>query len=229
MAPDSHFRPHPTSASKGNPSTRFLLEPGHEPFPSQELAHFQVFARSSQMEHIRNAGGIQRYGCGSKPFNPLTKSFFFFFKCLGNTTFCAVYFERESGRVLTHPPYSNWVVRAEAFQRAKISCQAEPGGLRISFWSCPLSQFGNGSKSNKGGYAGFGPCFHLPGFHSCFRFFELCFGPTPILKGGIFSLQEKNPGKPPNATRQNKKKPRALPTRVLGHAFSHGFRGFCLA
>ena len=31
---------------------------------------------------------------------------------------------------------------------------------------------GRGSKLNRGGYAGFGPCFHLPGFHLGYRFFE---------------------------------------------------------
>ena len=31
---------------------------------------------------------------------------------------------------------------------------------------------GCGSKLNRRGYAGFGPCFHLPGFHVQYRFFE---------------------------------------------------------
>ena len=34
---------------------------------------------------------------------------------------------------------------------------------------------GCGSKSNRSGYAGFGPCFHLPGFH----FGNVLFEPQP--------------------------------------------------
>ena len=39
----------------------------------------------------------------------------------------------------------------------------------FSFWDVPPT-FGCGSQLNRRGYAGFGPWFHLPGFHFCTGF-----------------------------------------------------------
>ena len=50
----------------------------------------------------------------------------------------------------------------------------------FSLWEALL---GCGSKLNRRGYAGFGPCFHLPGFHFGHRLFE----PLPFLRLPFFS------------------------------------------
>ena len=41
----------------------------------------------------------------------------------------------------------------------------ELGRLNFEYLSQGSEQYGCGSKLNRRGYAGVGPCFHLPGFH----------------------------------------------------------------
>ena len=58
--------------------------------------------------------------------------------------------------------------KKKRMQRARTLAFARPGAwVFLTKLGTPL-----GSKLNRRGYTGFGPCFHLPGFHVGYRFFE---------------------------------------------------------
>ena len=70
--------------------------------------------------------------------------------------------------LLLCPRIGTWVLKVQGFVLLVIPSNDSQKGIPqkkdIPTWA--------GSKLNRRGYAGFGPCFHLPGFHFGYRFFE---------------------------------------------------------